>query len=404
MVTKAQKIRLGVFIAVGSFLILLFLGAVAGNQLFQKRDIYYIQYSDVSVSGLQEGGVVNYHGIKVGRIETIKVNPKDVSKVILTISVDAGTPIKEDVVATLIPVGITGLKSVELKGGTNQARLLKTKSFIKVGSSTFDSITGKALSIAEKIDEIASNIAKITNEQNQASIAQILSETSLLLKDTRSNLSETLNSLSVIAANAAEVASAASTNLTKLADNTNQNITKISESTVKNIDKITNTTTRQIDSLGYNLNTSVRELNINSNLLLSDARKRVNTVGDDTDKMIIQTSKDIAMMTASINQTLQRINYVVNSAPFDSLIINTNAISKKLSSADLVQLVKDLNVTVNNASSLIANLDRTVTRGRTDLLETLESMRETSENLNEFSKQISENPSSLFIGNKAEKK
>lgn len=403
MVTKVQKIRLGVFIAIGSLLILLFLGAVAGNQLFQKRDIYYIEYSDVSVNGLQVGGTVNYHGIKVGRIETIKVNPKDVSKVILTISLEAGTPIKQDVLATLVPVGITGLKSVELKGGSNSAAMMKPKSYIKVGVSTFDDITGRAVSIAEKIDLIATNISKITDGQNQENIAQILSETSLLLKDTRANLGETLHSLSVIAANAAEVASAASTNLTKLTDNANQNLTFVSQSTVTNMDKITNTTTRQIDSLGTNLNASIRELNRNSNLLLSDARKRVNTVGDNTDLLIVQTTKDIGMMTASINQTLQRINYVVNSAPFDSLIINTNVITKKLGAADLVKLVTDLNVTVNNASSLIANMDRTVSRGRTDLLETLESLRETSENLNEFSKQISENPSSLLMGNKVEK-
>jgi phospholipid/cholesterol/gamma-HCH transport system substrate-binding protein len=400
MVTKAQRIRLGIFIAIGSVLILAFAGVVAGSRLLQRRDIYYVQYEDVSVNGLQVGGTVNYHGIKVGRVDTIKLNPKDVSKVILTISVDAGTPIRADVEATLVPVGITGLKSVELRGGSNQAALVKPKSFLKVGTSSFDDITGRAVSIAEKIDLIASNISNLTNNKNQENIAKILSETSLLLSDTRANLGETLHSLSIIAANAAEVASSASTNLTKLTENVNQNLTLVSQSSVKNMDKIVNTTTQQIDSLGINLNASVRELNRNSNLLLSDARLRVNSVGDHTDQLIVQTSKDITEMTNSINSTLKRINQMAYSAPFDSLIVNANAVTKKLAAADLVQLVKDLDVTVSKTSSMIANVDRTVTRGRTDLLQTLEDLREAAENLNEFSRQIAENPSVLILGNK----
>ena len=37
MITKAQKIRLGIFIAIGSFLILLFAGVVAGSGLSRKE-------------------------------------------------------------------------------------------------------------------------------------------------------------------------------------------------------------------------------------------------------------------------------------------------------------------------------------------------------------------------------
>lgn len=389
MVTKAQKIRLGIFIAIGSVLILIFAGVVAGGQLLQKRDIYYIEYSDVSVNGLQVGGTVNYHGIKVGRVETIKLNPKDVSKIILTISVDAGTPIKSDVEATLVPVGITGLKSVELRGGSNQASLMKPNSFLKVGTSTFDDITGKAVSIAEKIDLIAANISNITNDENQKNIAEILKQTSLLLADTRGNLGETLKSLSTIASNAAEITSSAASNLTKITDNANQNMTLLTNSTVTNLDKISTSATGQIENIGNN-----------TNLLVTDTRKQINTVGDHTDQMIVQTTRDIGQITASINQTLGRINQVVYSAPFDSLIVNANNISKKLAAADLVQLVKDLDIAVSKTSSLIANTDRTVTRGRTDLLQTLEDLRETAENLNDFSKQISENPSVLLRGNK----
>lgn len=354
MVTKAQKIRLGIFIAIGSTLILIFAGVVAGSRLFQKRDVYYVQYEDVSVNGLQEGGTVNYHGIKVGRVDAIKINPKDVSKVILTISLESGTPIKEDVEATLVPVGITGLKSVELRGGTNTAKPLKPGTYIKSGVSTFDDITGRAVSIAEKIDLIASNISNMTNAENQKNIAGILEQANLLLADTRQNMSETLASLSVIAKSAADIASSTSDNIDQLTESTNQ--------------------------------------------LLLETRTQINTIGGHSDQLVLQATKDLATITANINASLNRINQIVSTPQFDSLIVNVNTISNKLAASDIKQLVTDLNSTVVRTNSLVGNLDRTVTRGRTDLLETLESLRESAENLNEFTKQISENPSSLFIG------
>ncbi len=354
MVTKAQKIRLGIFIAIGSTLILIFAGVVAGSQLFQKRDIYYVQYEDVSVNGLQEGGTVNYHGIKVGRVDAIKINPHDVSKVILTISLESGTPIKADVEATLVPVGITGLKSVELRGGSNQAKLVKPGSYLKTGTSTFDDITGRAVSIAEKIDLIASNISNMTNADNQKNIAGILEQANLLLTETRQNMSETLASLTLIAKSASDIAS----------------------STSDNIDQITEST----------------------NLLLLDTRTQINTIGGHSDQLVLQATKDLATITANINTSLYRINQIVSTPQFDSLIVNVNTISSKLAASDIKQLVTDLNSTVVRTNSLVGNLDRTVTRGRTDLLETLESLREAADNLNEFTKQISENPSTLFIG------
>ena len=53
MLSKAQKVRLGVFVTVGSILLLGFLIAVAGNQLVERKDTYYISFENYSVQGLQ---------------------------------------------------------------------------------------------------------------------------------------------------------------------------------------------------------------------------------------------------------------------------------------------------------------------------------------------------------------
>ncbi|MDP2173778.1 MAG: MlaD family protein [Candidatus Cloacimonadaceae bacterium] len=432
MTSKTVKIRLGIFITLGLALLATFFAVVAGNRLIQKRDIYYIQFENYSVSGLQVGGTVNYQGIKVGRVEQIKIDPKDITKIIITISVDRGTPIKSDTEAVLVAVGITGIKAVEIRGGSNEAKLMNPKTFIKSGTSMFDDITDKAMSIAEKVDEIAANISSLTDEENRKNIAAILNQTSLLLYDTRTNLSSTLASLNEIARNTAEVTAGLGNNLDKLTDNLTKNLDNLTNSTtgsidalstatIANLNTVTVSTTRNLDSLSavtqksieamtaklgkeldlisLNLNKSISDINTQTSLLLTDTRFHLNNIGSHSDELILSTTKQITEITMNINRSLDRVHLLFASGEFESLLRNVNVLSVQLADANVKGLVTELATTVNRVGSLIANMDRTLVRSRSNLLETIESLRDASENLNEFSRQISDQPSVLIRGN-----
>jgi phospholipid/cholesterol/gamma-HCH transport system substrate-binding protein len=410
LISKAVKIRLGIFIAIGSILILVFAGAIAGSRLMERRDIYYIQFENYSVSGMQVGGTVNYQGIKVGRVESIKIDPNDVTKVTLTISVDSGTPIKADCEAILTMVGITGLKAVEIRGGTNESALLKPKSFIKVGVSTFDDITDRALSIAEKIDMIASNINAITNEENQKNIAAILAQTSMLLESTRTNLATTLVSFNRIANNTADLTEGLGKNLDKITDNLTKNVDAIAQSTTNNIDNISNTSQESLVSLTKTLNTelasvtglleqSITQITAQSNTIMQDTQMQINTIGEHTDQMILETTKQIVATSANLNRSLDKVNEILQRPGVDSLMINISKLAGKLSETDFDTMVSDLSVTIQKTGTLVSTLHRLVVRGQGDVLDILDSLAETSENLNEFSRQISDNPTILLRGN-----
>ncbi len=420
MVTKAQKIRLGIFLAIGSFLLILFIGAVAGSRIVQKRDIYYIEFADYSISGMQVGGPVNYSGIRIGRVDAIKIDLEDVSKIVLTISVEAGTPIKEDAEAVLVPVGITGLKAVEIRGGTNESPNRKQRTFIPTGTSMFDDITGKAVSIADKIDIIAANIGDMTGEENRKNIAEILHQTALLLEETRSTMTTTLVSLDRIAKNAADIAESANQNLGKVTDSltdnmdkltnsTTDNISALTQSTTQNIDRLTTTSTASIEGiakqlsgeikmLSSNLNQSISDINEQTTYLLQDTRFHINAIGSHSDLMILETTKQIMEVSENINKSVSRVNQLISSPAFDSLFTNVNTLSAQLAEANLKDLVTNISVTIQRTSSLISNLDRTIMRNRSSITETLESLRETSENLSDFSKQIADDPSILIRG------
>ncbi len=181
MVGRAQKIRLGIFVTILSLLLVAAIVFIAGEKLMEKWDYYYITYLDVSVNGLQVGGQVRYHGIEVGKVDEIKISSEDVTRVRIKISITAGTPIKTDVEAHLVLVGITGLKIVELTGGSNEAASLKSGSEITPGVSVLDNITGKAEVMAEKLEMIMNNILEITNTENQQRLSSILSSVDTIL-------------------------------------------------------------------------------------------------------------------------------------------------------------------------------------------------------------------------------
>ncbi len=487
MLSKAQKTRLGAFIVLGSLLLLAILVAIAGTRLVERKDTYYISFENYSVQGLQVGGTVNFRGIKVGRVEAIKIDPKDVNKVIITVSVDRGTPIKTDASATLIFVGITGVKAVEISPGTNTAALLKPKSFIKTGSTMLDSLSDRAVSITEKIDQIAANINQLTDEENRKNIAAILNQTSLLLADTRANMNTTMISLNQVASNTAkltdglndtieritntfvenvneitqtsntslmDISQTTQSSLEKLTDSASTNISSVSENanrmmnrmsddvaqkldiltrsatgsldsitavTTKGLESISLSTTTGLDSIGvattrgvnnfalklnseldrlsFSLDASIKEINTNTNALLVDTRTQLNQIGNNSNEMILMTTRQIAQMSQQINSSIARVNQLLESSDFDGIIGNLNTLSGQLTEVNMKDLVAELVQTLNKASTAIGNIDRLILRNRANLNETMESLREATANLNEFSRQIADQPSAIIRGN-----
>ncbi len=216
MVTKAQKLRLGIFIVVTSIIMVVFIVLVAGTKLMQKRDTYDIIYENTSINGLQVGGAVKYYGLNIGRVEEIVIDKDDINKVIVTISVKENTPLKEDVEATLVYVGITGLKQIEIFGGTNEAQLLKPGTFITAGKSALDSITGRAEILTVKIETIIDNIIQLTDQENQVKLENILTNVDEIIAENRESFQGTMSNLDSLTAEFTTLISETSAAMNKL--------------------------------------------------------------------------------------------------------------------------------------------------------------------------------------------
>ncbi len=399
MVSKATKVRLGIFLVVGFVLILVFAAAVAGNRLTQKWDEYYIVFDDYPVSGLQVGGTVNYQGIKVGRVKDIRIDPNDVKKIQLTIQIEPGTPIKEDTEAVLALVGITGIKAVEIKGGTNEAATMKPLSFIKAGSTMIDDISDRAASIVDKLELIAENVHELTNQQNRDNIAKILEETGLILTETRENVSTTMQALTRVANNTAVLTDELSQNIESLTENLTENIDDVANVTIDSVKEITESLNKELLTITKSLNTTVDELSDQTIALMDDTRFHLNNIGTNANNLVLESTEQIVLLSTNLNSSLDKINSVIHSDEFDSIVNNFNILAGQLSEANLGELATDIGVTIKRTGTLINNLNRTVQRSRDDLAETLENLRDATDNLNEFSRQIADNPAILIRGN-----
>jgi phospholipid/cholesterol/gamma-HCH transport system substrate-binding protein len=90
------------------------------------RAAYQVSF-DGSVSGLRTGGTVLFNGIKVGEVTGLKLDPRDPGKIIATIAVESGVPVRSDTQVGLDFQGLTGIASLSLKGGTASAPPLAGK-------------------------------------------------------------------------------------------------------------------------------------------------------------------------------------------------------------------------------------------------------------------------------------
>ncbi|MFS2092578.1 MlaD family protein [Pseudomonas sp. Pseusp11] len=126
METRAHHVLIGLFtviVVAGALLFGLWLAKSSVDTEFKDYEIVFNE----AVSGLSKGSAVQYSGIKVGDVVTLRLDPNDPRRVLARIRLGGDTPIKEDTQAKLALTGITGTSIIQLSGGTPQSPTLKGK-------------------------------------------------------------------------------------------------------------------------------------------------------------------------------------------------------------------------------------------------------------------------------------
>ena len=112
------------YAAVGAFVLLitligtLFVYWYSDTREHRDYNRYEI-YFQGSVSGLEKGAAVRYLGVGVGRVQDMRIDPRDSSRVQVIVDIDTNTPISEHTIATLGLQGVTGLLYIDLSEDRN---------------------------------------------------------------------------------------------------------------------------------------------------------------------------------------------------------------------------------------------------------------------------------------------
>jgi phospholipid/cholesterol/gamma-HCH transport system substrate-binding protein len=299
MATRAQKIRLAVFLIISAVIFSMFFFILVGGKYLKRNETYYIIYRDISITGLEPGAAVKLNGVPVGRVTGLSV--ETAASVRIEVEVAPNTPIKTDTEAVLNFIGVTGLKYVELISGTEGSAVLPPGGTIKAGQSLIDALSGQASVIVTKLELAINNLNRITGPENNIafnhalnSFAGVSAQLDTLFQFTRPDIVHALIVMDSVMIQLSETA-----HKTDYAVESLDDILKTGDiqQTFSNTRHITDTMSTQIDSL------NIVELTSDLHLLVENA----NTMVTHYDLLVLRGRDDILKALRNMEESLDNL-------------------------------------------------------------------------------------------------
>lgn len=144
METNARYLTIGCFVLaaiVACLGFVLWLNRTGGLAAQETLQVHFGN----QVSGLQPGAAVLFNGMRVGSVSGLAVDPLDPRRVVATLAVAAGTPIRTDTRVGIASQGLMGTVAVSLEGGDPAALPLAAKDG-GLPTLVADSAAGRSLS------------------------------------------------------------------------------------------------------------------------------------------------------------------------------------------------------------------------------------------------------------------
>lgn len=184
------RLKVGLFVTVCFFLLTAAILWLAGSRFLQPVDNYDIIFSK-SVSGLLPGAAVEYQGVTVGKVEEIHLTEEIPPRVAVTIALEPGTPVRQDTTALLIGSLVTGIRIIELEGGSADTPPLEPGGAIPVQGGELEAFRDHASQIAERLSTVLTRIEEdLLSPQNNAAIADFLRNAAHLSESLRTSLED----------------------------------------------------------------------------------------------------------------------------------------------------------------------------------------------------------------------
>jgi phospholipid/cholesterol/gamma-HCH transport system substrate-binding protein len=198
MSPKTEQTLVGLFVLVAGAILLVAVFAI--NGAFGSTAKTYHAYFKFA-GGLEPGATVRYSGgPKVGRVESVRIDPRDPTHIDLTFSVQPDVVVKTDSKVRIMSLSPLGDNHLEIYAGSAQAAvapagsLLPSDNYVDFNDLTaqINDIAPQARQLLQTLDARATEL-KVTinrvddllNAQNRANLSATLAETRGLVADSR---------------------------------------------------------------------------------------------------------------------------------------------------------------------------------------------------------------------------
>ena len=178
METNVRYTIAGLFVLVLFAVITLSVIWLSAGFSVETYDTYKV-YMKESVSGLSVDGAVEFNGVNVGTVKSIKINQKDPELVELLLRIRSTTPISQGTNATMNLRGLTGVTFIALRDvGEDKGPIpiLPGEQYpiIKTGTSLLTRLDVALTQLNKSFQDVSISIQKLLNNDNLQSIKLIL--------------------------------------------------------------------------------------------------------------------------------------------------------------------------------------------------------------------------------------
>lgn len=134
--------------------------------------------------GVAVGGEVQFNGIKVGEVKSVRLLPRDTSKIEVDVEVSGTTPVRVDSLASTEMQGISGVNAILISAGTPTRPLLEDVSkddppVIRAKPNALASLLDGGGKVVESANETLDRLNRLLSDRNIAALSATIQDVRL---------------------------------------------------------------------------------------------------------------------------------------------------------------------------------------------------------------------------------
>lgn len=166
MQSRALEILVGFFVCLGVAAVFVLTFRVASLDSYAKGDTYRVTAKFNNIGGLKAGSAVTVAGVKIGRVESIQIDPASFQAVVALDIAKSYDKIPEDSSAKILTAGLLGEQYIGLEaGGMDEYLTDGSELSLTQGAVVLENLIGQFLASDkdDKNDKLAEALGKLAD-------------------------------------------------------------------------------------------------------------------------------------------------------------------------------------------------------------------------------------------------